>query len=325
MAPRSTIRKLPDKFGYEAGLHPGVGSTKSLTTDTIPDDERPTFPGTLVDTIAIVGVGLIGGSIGLAARQRGLAKEIVGIVRRDETIQEAIQLGAITRGTTSIADGVADAELVVVCTPVALIADHVLQAAAACQSGTVITDAGSTKAGIIHAIGNGLADGVEFVGGHPLAGSHRSGVSAASADIYDDCVTLITPTRHSSPAAIARVENFWQGLGSRTIPIAAEKHDGVLAITSHLPHVVAASLAATTPSEYLDCTAGGWRDCTRIAAADCKLWEEILLANAELTIAAIDQFELQLQEFKQALKTRDADALTKSLSKGKQHRDALGS
>ncbi len=278
-----------------------------------------------MDTISIVGVGLIGGSIGLAARKHGLAKEVVGVARRQATIDEAIQCGAITRGTTYLSEGVVDVDLVVICTPVAMIADQVLEAAASCRPGTVITDAGSTKGNIVTAIADGLPDGVEFVGGHPLAGSHESGVAAARAEIYDGCVTLITPTRHSSAAAIARVEKFWQGLGSRTIHIDAEAHDGVLAVTSHLPHVVASSLAAATPTEYLDCTAGGWRDCTRIAAADCKLWEEILLANAAPTIAAIEQFQSYLDQFKQALAAGDAAALTAALTKGKQHRDALGS
>lgn len=278
-----------------------------------------------VETISIVGVGQMGGSIGMAALAQGLAQEVIGVTRREQAIEQALARGAITRGTTVLAEGVADADLVVVCTPVALIADCVLQAAGSCRAGTLITDAGSTKAAIVAAVAGRLPAGVEFIGSHPLAGNHESGVAAARADLYQGQMVLLTPDATSTPTLTNKLERFWRRLGAHVRTIDPVTHDQVLAVTSHLLHVVAPAVAATTPREYLDCVAGGWRDGTRVAAADCALWEEILLSNAGPTIAAIDAFSEVVEQFRTALTNGDRDQLAQLLRKGKQHRDALGS
>ena len=278
-----------------------------------------------MNTIAIVGVGQIGGSIGMALLARKLAQEVVGITRRPAAIAEAIDNHAITRGTTELAGGVADAELVIVCTPIPCIADVVVQAGPHCPSGALITDAGSTKSQIVADVAGRLPDGVEFIGSHPLAGNHESGVAAANADLYQQRMVLLTPADDSSPAGIRRLEEFWKSLGARLRHLDPVTHDNVLAKTSHLLHVMAPAVATMTSAEYLDCTAGGWRDGTRVAGADPQLWEEILLSNVGPTIAAIDQFTDIVAEFRSALHDKDANRLGELLRKGKQHRDALGS
>lgn len=278
-----------------------------------------------VNTIAIVGVGQIGGSIGMAALARGLAREVVGITRRQAAIAEAIERRAITHGTTELASGVAEAELVIVCTPIRLVADVVVQVGHNCPSGALITDAGSTKSQIVADVRGRLPAGVEFIGSHPLAGNHESGVAAANADLYYQKTVLLTPDQDSSPEGIRRLEEFWKTLGARLRHLDPITHDQVLAVTSHLLHVVSPAVATITPAEYLDCTAGGWRDGTRVAGADPQLWEEILLSNAGPTIAAIDEFTEIVAQFKSALQGKDTSRLGQLLRKGKQHRDALGS
>jgi prephenate dehydrogenase len=171
-----------------------------------------------LETVAIVGVGLIGGSIGLALRQRGLANRIVGIGRREISLRKAEKAAAVDRTTTSIAEGVADADLIVVCTPVANIVDHVRQIFAHCRAGALITDAGSTKQQIVDSLSD-LAEGkAEFIGSHPLAGSEKTGVEHARAELFVDRVTIVTPSDRSSRQAIQRLTGFWRALGSVVRP-----------------------------------------------------------------------------------------------------------
>jgi prephenate dehydrogenase len=282
------------------------------------------------NTVAIIGVGLIGGSIGLALRERKLASRIVGIGRRTSSLQAALSRGCVTEISTSISEGVRQADLVVVCTPVEKIADHVTEAAAHCASGTIMTDAGSTKAEIVAKAESGLAGKfpahVPFVGSHPIAGSEKNGPEAASADLFDGRVVVITPTARTDPAATASIEQFWQALGARLIRMTPEEHDAIIARTSHLPHLVASALAATTPSngETLPLTGSGWADTTRIAAGDPELWRQILLANRGPTLNALADFETVLKAWRSALETANGPQLLALLQEGKLRRDAVG-
>src|SRR4051812_47971690 len=169
------------------------------------------------DTVAIIGVGLIGGSIGLALRERRLAQKVIGIGRRQQSLDVARDVGAIDHGVTNLASGVAQAQLIIVATPVDTIAERVIQASAACPAGSLITDAGSTKEVIVAAADAGLAGrrgGPRFVGSHPLAGDHRTGPEHARADLFDGRTVVITPTEHTRAAAVTEVSGFWQGLGA---------------------------------------------------------------------------------------------------------------
>ncbi len=276
------------------------------------------------ETLAIVGVGLIGGSIGLAARQRGLAKQVVGIGRRRSSLQIAKQTGAVTRTTTRLAAGVADADLVVVCTPVNQIADHVCEVADHCDPEALITDAGSTKAELVERIEGRVAKETRFVGSHPLAGAHQAGPRAARADLFEDRLVVVTPTQRSASADVTAIQQFWRQLGAIVTTMSVEEHDAALAATSHLPHIVASALANATPADVLGLVAGGWCDSTRIAAAKPELWVPILQQNRAHTLKALDKFAKVLASFRRALTDNDSARLQQLLEAGKQNRDAVG-
>lgn len=277
------------------------------------------------DKVAIVGVGLIGGSIGLALRERRLAGEVIGIGRRAESLRRAKAVGAVSQTTDDLAAGVREADVVVVCTPMDAIAGHVRQAAEACRAGTLITDAGSTKASIVRELNGSLPKGAVFVGSHPLAGSEKNGPDYARADLLEGRVVVVTPTKKSRPADVERAADFWSSLGATVLMMSPAEHDRALATTSHLPHTVAAALARVTPREDLPLTAGGWRDSTRIAAGDAKLWTQILLNNRDNILKSLGRFEKSVAAFRSALERNDSRRLNKLLQEAKHLRDALGS
>ena len=282
------------------------------------------------DTVAIIGVGLIGGSIGLALRERRLAQNIVGIGRRQTSLDKARDVGAIDHGVTNLANGVAQAQLIIVATPVDSIAERVIQASAACPATSLITDAGSTKASIVAAADAGLAarrSGPRFVGSHPLAGDHRTGPEHARADLLEGRTVVITPTEHTRPAAVTEVSGFWQSLGANVVSMTPDKHDAALAVTSHLPHVAAVALAAATPTELLPLTAGGWRDTTRVAGGDPALWQAILTENRQHVLDALDLMGKTFSNLRESLAQGDNESLISILEKAakrKRDRDALG-
>ncbi|HEX7447409.1 MAG TPA: prephenate dehydrogenase/arogenate dehydrogenase family protein, partial [Pirellulales bacterium] len=211
-------------------------------------------------TVAILGVGLIGGSIGLGLLRRRLVRRVIGIGRRAESLRIAKELGAVTSTTVVLEEGVAEADLAVVCTPVGRIVEDVRTLAPACRQGTVITDVGSTKGAIVAGLRGGLPEGVCFIGGHPLAGGEQSGAAAADADLFVDRTVVLTPDVRTPLDALDALGVFWRDLGSRVVEMEAAEHDRALAATSHLPHLAAAALAAATPPELLPLTAGGWAD-----------------------------------------------------------------
>ncbi len=276
--------------------------------------------------LTIVGVGLIGGSVGLGAKARGLAERVVGVGRDERTLARAQADGAIDTFTTNLADGVKAADLVVVCTPVDRVASDVLAAATAAPPRAVITDVGSTKGNVVGELAGKLPPaGAMFVGSHPLAGSEKRGSANALPDLFVNRVVVVTPTAESDMEAVAVVELFWSRLGARIIRMDPHEHDTALAMTSHLPHAAAGGLAAVTPAEWLPLTAGGFRDTTRIAAGDPDLWAAIFLANRDAVLAAVDRFAEQMAEFRGRLESGDRAGLIHWLATGKRVRDSLGS
>jgi prephenate dehydrogenase len=275
--------------------------------------------------VAIVGVGLIGGSIGLALQKRGLAESVVGIGRRQVSLRIARRVGAVTTTTTDLAKGVAGADLVVVCTLVGQIVEHVRTAARHCPEGTLITDAGSAKQQIVEALDDGLCRGCRFLGSHPLAGGEKAGPANACADLFDGRVAIITPTRNTRAEDYDLIEDFWQGLGSVVVQMTPEEHDRALAVTSHLPHVAAAALAATVPERLFRLTGTGMLDTTRLAAGDPVLWRQILLQNRENVLSALEHYGQKLMAVHAALRSGDEAALEQLLRTAKKNRDAMGS
>jgi prephenate dehydrogenase len=278
-----------------------------------------------IHTLTIVGVGLIGGSIGLAAGRRGLAQRIVGVGRQQSSLDQALSVGAIDEASLDLSAAVARADVVVFCTPVDRIADQVLAAAPHCQPGTLLTDAGSTKSAIVTALEARLAKHVHFVGSHPLAGSEKRGPEFADADLFQSRLTVVTPTPRTESSVVERTTAFWRALGSRVKVMTPDDHDRALAVTSHLPHVTAAALAAILPPALHELAATGMRDTTRIAAGDPGLWTGILLQNRTAILDAIAKLQERLAEFTRLLAANDRSAIDALLARAKRTRDALGS
>lgn len=276
------------------------------------------------NTIAIVGVGLIGASIGLALRRRGLADRIVGIGRNAQRLQTALDMGAVTEISTELAEGAAGAQLIVVCTPVGHVASHVRQAAAASPAGALITDAGSTKDVICRELAATPGLAARFVGSHPMAGSEKSGAQYGRDDLFVDRVTVVTPREETPEELVLRIEAFWQSLGSRVVRMTPDAHDAAVAAVSHTPHLIASALAAATPRQHLALAGAGWSDTTRVAAGDADLWQQILLQNRHHVLETLDHFAAVLAALREALDTQDPVQLEHLLETGKQTRDAVG-
>jgi prephenate dehydrogenase len=260
-------------------------------------------------TVAIIGVGLIGGSIGLALRSKGLAGRVVGIGRDASRLEEARRLGAIDAFETDPARGVAEAEVAVVCTPVTRIVEDILEAARLGPGSILVTDAGSTKARIVEGVERDPMGRACFVGAHPIAGSERQGAAFARADLFEGRSCVLTPTSLTPPDRLERARTFWFGLGCRLFEVDPPGHDARLALTSHLPHAVAAALAASVPVDLLPLAAGAYRDGTRVAEADAALWAGIFLENRKPLLDALDGFEARLAEFRAALEAGDTAGL----------------
>lgn len=276
-----------------------------------------------IANLVVVGVGLLGGSIALAARSRGVAARVLGVDRDPDSLRQARERGMLDEGGTDLVAAAGEADVLVFCTPVDLIAAQVMAAAPACRPGALLTDVGSTKAAIVHAIEGRLPPGVAFVGGHPLAGSEKNGPGYATAHLLEGRQVIVTRTPHTDPAALDRAAAFWEALGAWVRVMDPDAHDRALALTSHLPHVVAAALASTLPSHLHDLTATGFRDTTRLAAGDPALWGGILSSNQANVLAALDRFGDQLRRFHDALAAGDRAALECLLAQGKDVKEAV--
>jgi prephenate dehydrogenase len=279
----------------------------------------------IVGTLTIVGVGLIGGSIGLAARRRRLAGHIIGVGRQASSLDRALAVGAIDDASLDLADAVHRADVAIFCTPVDRIVEQICSVASHCRSGTVLTDAGSTKAAIVRGVDGQLPTGVSFVGSHPLAGSEKRGPEHADADLFQDRITVVTRDQHTDPAAFERVTTLWRELGARVRVMTPDDHDRALAMTSHLPHLLASALAGVLPADLFDLTATGFRDTTRVAAGDSSIWTGIFSQNRLAVLDALGLMEERLRGYRAALERNDCATLDTLLSQAKKVRDALGS
>jgi prephenate dehydrogenase len=276
-------------------------------------------------TVAIVGVGLIGGSLGRAVLARKLARRVIGVGRSQASLDAARRTGAITETALDPA-AVAEADLVVVATGVRSIPRLLEAVDQAVRPGTLVTDAGSTKASIVAAWEKRRKSRRgRFVGSHPLAGSHRRGPEAADAELFTGRVAVVTPATVTPPDDVAAIGEFWSAVGATVFVMSPREHDRIVAATSHAPHVMAAAIAAATPPAALPFTAGGWRDTTRIAAGDAELWADILLDNAGPLGAALGRIATAAERILAAVEAGDRRRLITLLSRAKDVRDALGS
>jgi len=277
--------------------------------------------------ITIVGVGLLGGSIGLAVRRGKLAQEVAGFVRRAASLKDCEKTGAVDYAVTDLLAAVSNADLVILCTPLAQMPALAQQILPALKSGAIVTDVGSVKDEVVRELESIIAKaGAHFVGSHPMAGGEKMGVLAARADLFANAVCIVTPTKKSHAGAVRKLEQFWQSLGARTLRLPAGEHDRLVSRSSHLPHVVAATLAALVldpkqPKAQAGLCATGFRDTTRIASGSPEMWRDIALANRKNLSQSVDAFVAELKKFQGALKRGDATAVEKIFATAKQRRD----
>jgi prephenate dehydrogenase len=275
--------------------------------------------------VAIVGVGLIGGSIGLSLLQKGLAKSVVGVGRSQTSLRIARRVGAITHTTIDINKGVSEAELVIVCTPVGQVVNFVQQAARHCPERALLCDVGSTKQAIVQTLDTGLPRGCRFLGCHPLAGSEKTGAIHATPTLFEGRVTVLTPTVHTRAEDFDLLEGFWEALGSVVVQMSPEEHDRALAMTSHLPHIAAAAVAAALPEKYFRLCSTGMFDTTRVAGSDPELWQQIFLMNRDNVLSALDDFGAKLSLLYTAIRDNRQEDILRFLTQAKKNRDSLGS
>ena len=253
--------------------------------------------------ITIVGPGLLGSSLGLAARERGLCDKIVGVGRNQASLDEALRMEGVDTTTTDLAAGLAEADLVVLCMPICTIVQMLPQIMTACKSGALVTDVGSTKCSIVKT-GEEFSkpDGAQFVGCHPMAGSEKFGARFARADLYDNTTCYVTKTETTDLKAFARVSALWRALGTRLVVMRPERHDGLAAMVSHLPHMIAVSMmkAMELSGEDKNLVKGiignGFRDMTRVAAANTDMWVDIGCDNQSAVREALSMFRHALND-----------------------------
>jgi len=264
----------------------------------------PVPPKSKIKTVAIVGTGLIGGSIGLALKSGRTKYKVIGIGRRWPSLRLAKKMGAVDEITLDMAKGIKKADLVILAAPVATIIRHIRMIAQVITPGTIVTDVGSTKSQIVREAEKVFKNKAFFVGSHPLAGSEKKGVSAARPDIFKKTVSIVTPVKNTNSRALKAVTGFWKKLGADVRVLTPAVHDRIAAGISHLPHMVSVALCQTLTAQHRDYAAAGFKDTTRIAMSDAALWADICFSNS--------------REIKKSLKsfTNKLCRLEKSLSSG---------
>ncbi len=283
----------------------------------------------LIPRLAIIGVGLIGGSLSLALKEAGAVGEVIGCGRGKPNLEKAIELGVIDSYRRDPAEAVKGADVVFLATPVQTLGLVTQQCLPGLKPGAIITDGGSVKGDVVKAIEPLLPEGVHFVPGHPIAGTENSGAEAAFPSLYHGKRCILTPTENTDPQALELIEQMWRTVGSNVVRMPLEKHDKILAAISHLPHMVAYSLVNAVGSydhyeeNILEYSAGGFRDFTRIASSDPTMWRDIAETNRDALLEMMEQFEKSLAELKADIAEGNGEKLFEFFLRSKQLRDAI--
>jgi len=278
----------------------------------------------MFNKIAIVGVGLIGGSLGKAAKKRHLAKEVIGIGRRRSSIDKARRTGAIDKGTLNLRNGVKGADLVIIATPVGRVMEKIRESGALMKRGAIIIDVNSAKDPVVRYANKVVPQDINFVGCHPMAGMENTGVLYADDKLFEGTICIITPTRNTKDAALKRVRRFWMKLGAKVVLLTAKEHDSIVARISHLPHILAYSLCDAVPSRDMGMCGTGFKDTTRIAKSDPVMWEEIFLQNRACLLSAIAIFQRSLRSLSSDIRKNKKRRLINRLASIKQKREKIG-
>ncbi len=284
----------------------------------------------LFERIALIGIGLIGSSISLAARRVGLVGTVVGCARSKETRDRALELGLVDQVHEDPCAAVEGADLIILCTPVGTFSSLAETISSAIAPGAIVTDVGSVKAAVVRDVGPHVPKGAHFVPCHPVAGTEYSGPDAGFAELFDNRWCILTPPAETDPAAVEKLNRFWQLCGAKTEVMDASHHDLVLAITSHVPHLIAynivgtaADLETVTQSEVIKYSAGGFRDFTRIAASDPVMWRDIFLNNKEAVLEMLGRFNEDLSALQRAIRWEDGDGLERLFARTRSIRQVI--
>ena len=310
----------------EAGQSPDSNANARISIFHPPSSIRY-LRGVLFRKITIVGVGLLGGSIGLVIKRRKLARQTAGFVRRAASLKDCEKAGVADFVTTDLLAAVWEADLVILCAPLGQMRPLAGRMLPALKPGAIVTDVGSVKTGVVRELESLFAkSGAHFVGSHPMAGAEKTGVSAARADLFVNAVCVVTPTKKTNRAALKRVKQFWKAAGSRVLALAPATHDALVSRSSHLPHVVAATLAnlvldPAQPEFQAALCANGFRDTTRIASGSPEMWRDIALANPQNIARSVDAFVTDLQKIQRVVKKGDTKAIARFFETAKQRRD----
>jgi cyclohexadieny/prephenate dehydrogenase len=274
--------------------------------------------GVLFERVALIGLGLIGSSLSHAMRRGGLARTIVGCAKTEVTRATALRLGLVEEAHADAAKAIAGADLVVLCVPVGACGAITQQIAPTLAPGAILTEVGSVKGAIIRDVAPHVPAGVHFIPGHPIAGTEHSGPESGFAELFDNRWCILTPLPGTEPAAIDKLKRLWEAMGSHVELMNAEHHDLVLAITSHVPHLIAynivntaAHLERVTDSEVIKFSAGGFRDFTRIAASDPTMWRDVFLNNKEAVLEMLGRFSEDLTALQRAIRYGEGEKLFK--------------
>ncbi len=272
--------------------------------------------------LSLIGIGLIGSSIARAARLHNLAEEIVCSARTHDTRRIALELGVVDHAYESSLDAVKGADLVIFCTPVGTYGSLAEECAPGLEKGAIVSDVGSVKKMVVESIEPHIPEGVDFVAAHPVAGTEKSGPAAGFADLFEGRWCILTPSKKSSEDAIEKLTQFWTAIGSNVEIMDPAHHDLVLAITSHVPHLIAYNIVGTaddleevTQSEVIKYSAGGFRDFTRIAASDPTMWRDVFLHNKDAVLEMLGRFSEDLTALQRAIRWGDGDALFQIFSR----------
>jgi len=277
--------------------------------------------------IAIIGIGLLGGSLGLAIRERGLAKSVYGYVRRQEVIEKCVASGIVDWVGCDLREVVNDADLIILCTPILQMKSLVEKMLPYIKQGAILTDVGSAKEKIVAELESMVQNsGAFFVGSHPMAGSEKTGFEYARADLFNNAICVVTPTQNLPRTITNKVKNFWKSIGGRVIELSPEIHDVLVSRASHLPHLLAAQLVlyvldSNYPEQQASLCATGFRDTTRIASGSPEMWRDIALVNKDNLIKTLDEFIIRLEQLKRTLDEGDVGKITEFFNTAKLLRD----
>jgi len=280
-------------------------------------------------TLTVIGLGLIGGSLVRAVKAKNLPYRVLGVARREKTRSEALACGAVDETCATAAEAAPKSDIVVLALPVLRIPEALSEIAALLPEGTVVTDVGSTKLALTEKAENLLPRGVSFVGGHPIAGTENSGFAASFPELFQGARCILTPGRSASSAAVDAVRELWEGVGAKVETMDPALHDRILAVISHLPHIVAYALvnaAAAADGEHpglLGYTGGGFRDFTRIAASDAVMWRDICIDNRDEVLEAVDTFIEEVAHLRDLVREKDGEGLEKAFSAARAVRRSL--